>query len=67
MFRMRVSLSIGYVGATHEDILDISDQEWNDCTSSQEREDLMLSYWKDWSNNYIDGGYSLIEKDENDN
>ena len=61
MAKIRVTLSIGYVGAKHEDILDIPDEEWYNCVSDVDRDDLMLSYWIDWSNNYIDGGFTLIE------
>ncbi len=61
MPKIRVSLSIGLANAEQIDILDINEDEWNECETDKERNDLMDSYWQDWSNNYIDGGYELIE------
>lgn len=61
MPRLKVSLSIGFVGAVHEEILDIDDDEWASCETDDEREDLMQEYWKDWSGNYIDGSCSIVE------
>ena len=61
MPKMRVNLGIGFVGAVHEDVIEIDDDEWDACESDDEREQLMDNYWKDWSANYIDGGYELIE------
>ena len=61
MPQIRVTLSIGFSGAKHSDILDIDDVEWSACETEVQRDDLMAEYWTDWSNNYIDGGYWLIE------
>jgi hypothetical protein len=60
MPKMKVSLSIGYPGATREDVLEVDDTEWGECKTSQEQEELLESYWQEWSNNYIDGGFELI-------
>ena len=44
-----------------EDIIDIDDDEYNECESDMEREALLLDYWRDWSNNFIDGGWEIID------
>jgi len=62
MPEIKVTLSIGFAGATHEDVIEIDDDEWNYCKTEKERNDLMYDYWKDWSGNYIDGGPELIDK-----
>lgn len=62
MPKIKVSLDIGFAGANREETLEISDEEWNDCGTSQEQEELMEDYWKEWSNNYIDGGVELIDE-----
>jgi hypothetical protein len=61
MPQIKVTLGIGYPTATHEDVLDIDLDEWEECETDEQREDLVNSYWRDWSNNYIDGGAELIE------
>lgn len=60
MPKIKVTLSIGYPGADREDILDVDDDEWNDCETDRERQELMNMYWRTWSNDYIDGGSELI-------
>ena len=59
MPKIEVTLSIGLAGAIREDILEIDDDEWNECTSDYQRNELMQSYWESWSDDYIDGGYEL--------
>jgi hypothetical protein len=54
--KYRVSLSIGFVGAKHEDIIDVDDDELAACDTDNARDDLLEQYWQDWANNYIDGG-----------
>tara|TARA_R110000764_G_scaffold65547_1_gene137214 strand:- start:46 stop:231 length:186 start_codon:yes stop_codon:yes gene_type:complete len=61
MPKIKVTLSIGYPTATHKDELEIDKDEWDHCETEEEREDLINDYWRDWSNNYIDGGAELIE------
>lgn len=61
MPKIRVSLSIGYSNASQEDEIEISEQEWAECKTDEEREALIDDYWRDWSNNFIDGGAELIE------
>ncbi len=60
MPKIKVTLSIGFVGAEHESILDIDDDEWAACETAMQRKDLMQEYWQDWANNYIDGGCELV-------
>ena len=61
MPKLKVTLSIGYSGATHEDILEIEDDEWADCKTDEEREKLIGDYWGDWANNYIDGSAVIVD------
>ena len=61
MPKIKVTLSIGYPGATHEDEFDIDDEDWEACETEEQKEELMWEYWKEWANNYIDGGPEVIE------
>lgn len=61
MPKIRVTLGIGYPTARHEDELEIDETEWEKCETEEQRNDLMNEYWQDWANNYIDGGYELVE------
>ena len=56
----KVTLSIGFVGAKHEDEIEIDDTEYAECETDKQRDDLLHEYWRDWSNNYIDGGIEVI-------
>lgn len=60
MAKLRVSLSIGFVGAKHEDVIDVDDEELEECSSEDERNELLNSYWQDWANNYIEGVCELV-------
>ena len=61
MPKMRVTLGIGFASASQEDVIDINEDEWDACLNDDQREELMNDYWRDWSNNYIDGGTEIIE------
>ena len=61
MPKIKVSLSIGFVNCRHEEEIDIDDDEWNDCETDEQREELMDEYWKEWSANFIDGVCELID------
>ncbi|WP_067986164.1 DUF7167 family protein [Neptuniibacter pectenicola] len=61
MPQIKVSLNIGLVNATQEDIIDIDETEWSECETDEQREDLISDYWRDWSNNHIDGSAELVE------
>jgi hypothetical protein len=61
MPKLKVSLSIGFPGACRGDVIEIDDDEWEACDTDEKKEDLINEYWADWSNNYIDGGASLVE------
>jgi len=62
MPKIKVSIGIGFANANHEDIIEIDQTEWDDCETEDSRSDLMQSYWSDWSNNYIDGYFELIDE-----
>ena len=55
MAKYRVTLSIGYPTATHEDVIDVDNDELAACENEEQVQDLLHEYWIDWSNNYIDG------------
>ncbi len=50
-----VTLCIGLQGR-QEDHLEIPDDELDECSSEDERQELIDSYWRDWAWNFIDGG-----------
>ncbi len=62
MPNIRVSLSIGYPAAVQEGEIEVDNDEWNDCETEDERQNLINSYWKEWANTYIDGDAELIEE-----
>ena len=59
--KAKVTLSIGFVGATYEDIIEIDDDEYNECETSEEKEELFDMYWREWAGNYIDGSIDIVE------
>lgn len=59
--KARFTLSIGFVGAKHEDIVEIQVEE--DATK-EEIEEEINEEWERWAMNYIDGGAEIIEEDE---
>jgi len=61
MSEYKVSLSIGYINASQEDVIEIDDDELNDCKTDEERETLIWEYWRDWSGNYIDGHIEKVK------
>lgn len=62
MPKLKVSLSIGFSGATQRDILDVPQEELDACANQEEVDLLLEDYWKEWSSNYIDGGIELLEE-----
>lgn len=52
------SLSIGFVGAVRRGTWEIDREGWN-CSSAQEREDMLDEMYKDEISNYIDGGWEV--------
>ena len=62
--KVRMTLGIGYHNANHEDVVDVDDDEWAECETDHDRDELLGLYWRDWSNNYIDGGWTIIGEDK---
>ena len=60
--KAEVTLSIGYPTASHKDVIEIDDDEYNECNTDDERDDLLGEYWQDWANNYIEGGCVPLEE-----
>lgn len=50
--KVQFTLSIGYPGADHEEVVDCDDEATD--TELQEA-------WQEWTYNYIDGGYERME------
>lgn len=64
MPKVKVTLSIGFITANREEIIDIDDDEYMACETGDEKEQLMEEYWQDWANNYIEGNINLIDNGE---
>lgn len=61
MPKLKVTLSIGISSCIQKDVLNIDQQEWDDCETDDQREELKEMYWKDWASNYINGHSEIIE------
>ncbi|MCC2453313.1 DUF7167 family protein [Bacillus cereus] len=56
------TLGIGYHGANHKDEFTL-DQLGYDPKIDKDLEAFLEQEWKEWSANYIDGGWSFEEED----
>ena len=54
----RFTLSIGFVGAKHDDEFPI---EFPDDATEDDIEEIVQEEWLEWSNNYIDGGWHALD------
>lgn len=63
--RIKVKLSIGIANSSQTDEIEIDDDEYNACSTDEEREELLKQYWDDWANDYIDGGWEIVEQSNN--
>ncbi|MEH7186499.1 DUF7167 family protein [Bacillus toyonensis] len=54
------TLSIGYAGAKHDETFTLNELGYNPETD-KDVEAFLEEEWKEWSANYIDGGWSLKE------
>ena len=59
--KLKVYLSIGYVVGNHEDVIEVDDDDYNACETDDQRDKLLGEYWQDWANNYIEGGFKIVE------
>ena len=59
MPRIKLYLSIGFVGDEHVEYIDIDDEEWNALTE-KEKDIRLNDEWENWSGNYIDG-HAVVE------
>lgn len=57
--KFRVTLSIGYPQAKHDEIITVPKSEVP--TDPEELEEYRQNLWREWSSNYIDGGISEVE------
>ena len=58
----KVTLGIGYPSAKHEDEIEIDDQDYADCETEEQKQELLNRYWTDWAWNYIDGDIKIIDQ-----
>jgi hypothetical protein len=58
--KFKLTLSIGYRNAKHEDIVEIDDDELPD--NPTQREKYLNDYWQEWAWSFIDGGISPVEE-----
>ena len=61
MPKIKVSLSIGYPTATHEDVIEVDKYKWEEWKSEYERRCLIEEALREWTENFINGGYELIK------
>ena len=57
--KVKFTLGIGFAGARHEEKVTI---EFEDDTTKEEIENIIEEEWKEWTYNYIDGGWDIIEE-----
>ena len=62
MPKLKVTLNIGRSNSEQTEIIDICDEEWSDCKTVDEKDKLIHGYWRDWSNEYIDGGAWIVDE-----
>ena len=58
---LKVSLGIGFANAKHIEEIEIDDEEWSECETDEERENLIDQYAQEWAWNYIDIGAQIVE------
>jgi hypothetical protein len=58
---IKVTLSIGYPSATRRDEIEVDNDEYNDCETDEQRDNLLFEYWKEWSNDFIEGDWKVIK------
>jgi hypothetical protein len=60
--KIRMTLSIGYPQASHEDEIEIDD---GDVPAELDGDELIAwlheYYWQEWAHGYIDGGVEIVE------
>jgi hypothetical protein len=61
MPKLKVSLGIGLADCKQYDVIEIDKDEWNDCETEEEREQLIEEYAQEWANNLIAIGVQRIE------
>lgn len=59
--KIKATFGIGISNARQEDVIEIDDDELLDCETDEDRENLIMGYIEDWSNNFIDIGYEIID------
>jgi hypothetical protein len=60
--KVKFSLGIGFAGENREETIFLEDLgivKGQDYETEEELDDLLEEAWKDWSANYIDGGWEV--------
>ena len=58
--KVQFNLNIGYSRAEHKEIVEF---EFEDNTTEEDIEIELGEYWLEWSNNFIDGGWNIVEEE----
>lgn len=61
---LKLSLGIGFNNARQHGEVEIDEDEWNDCETEEEREELINQYAQDWARDYIDIDSEVVEQRE---
>jgi hypothetical protein len=61
MPKIKMYVNTGFAGVKHEDVLEISNEEW-DSLEEDEREDYLDDIAKDYLHNCIDYGAHIIQE-----
>lgn len=61
MPKAKFSIGIGFANCRQEEIVDIDETEWEACETQDEKDTFLYQYWEEWSQNYIDCGFELID------
>ena len=60
MTKLRLVCDTGFVGAVHEDYLEVPDEEWNAMTPAEQR-DYGYEAAQELVSNYIETYYEVVE------
>ena len=66
MIIYELTVGVGYVNAIRKDTMTVEEmgytyEDWEKLDNN-EKEEILQKCWKDWSNNFIDGGWNLLAK-----
>ena len=59
--QIKVFLSMGLSNCRKKDVIEIDDDEFNECETQEEKDKLIEEYTKEWFWNEVDFGHEIIE------